>query len=62
MMFHPKWEFVLEMSKIPRILQKMLEKFCKHLKAGISVSAFGMHTTSHIQMWSVAVLPLLPLM
>ena len=60
MMFHPKWEFVLEMSKIFRISKKILENFCKHLKAAISVSAFGMHT-SHIQMRSVAVLPLLPL-
>jgi len=62
MMFRPKWEFVLEMLKIFRISKKILEKFCKLLKAGISVSAFGMHATSHIQMRSVAVLPLLPLM
>jgi hypothetical protein len=48
MMFCPKWEFVLEMSKFFQILKEILQKFCKHLKVGISISAFGMHATDVI--------------
>jgi hypothetical protein len=47
------------MSKKFQIVKKILQIFCLHLKAGIFDSAFGMHA---IQMWSVAVLPMLPLM